>query len=318
METKNSWKAWIYLAPALILLAIFTFYPMIYTILLSFFDGYKSTTALAGASFKIGIENYIYVVTQNQYFWQGFWNTFILAAITVPISTLLALLIAVALNSIKVLQKFIQTIFFLPYVTNAIAIGMVFAMIFNVLQTGSNIIDIGLFNRMLNFFGYKGDTIIWLNVGNRPFWQDFEAFKMWGIKIFVLSVYIIWNALPFKIMLLLGALQSVNKQYYEAAKVDGTPKKRVFVKITVPLISPILAYVIITGFIGAFKEYSSAVGIFGENLNLYGMNTMVGFIYDSIKGKWVGRAAAGAVLLFIMILILTGIQFLVSKKKVHY
>ena len=317
METKNSWKAWIYLAPALVLLAVFTFYPMVSTIALSFFDDYKMTTAIAGTyQYKIGIKNYIKVVTENQYFWQGFWNTAILAILTVPLSTILALLIAVALNSIKVLQKFIQTIFFLPYVTNAIAIGMVFAMIFNVLQTGTTITDIGLFNRLLQALGVEPK--VWLSVGNRPFWESWDAFAIWGRKIFVVTVYIVWNALPFKILILLGALQSVNKQYYEAAKVDGTTRKRIFMKITVPLISPMLAYVIITGFIGAFKEYSSVVGIFGEDLNMYGMSTMVGFIYDSIEGIWTGRAAAGAVLLFLLILVLTGIQFLVSKKKVHF
>ena len=317
METKNNWKAWIYLSPALVLLAIFTFYPMVYTVLLSFFDGYKMTTAIAGTyKYKIGINNYVQVIMNNQYFWQGFWNTTILAIVTVPLSTMLSLLIAVALNSIKTLQKFLQTIFFLPYVTNAIAIGMVFNMIFNVLQTGTTVTDIGLFNRLLGVFGIEPK--IWLQVGDRPFWESLDAFWIWGRKVLVLTIYIVWNALPFKIMILLGALQSVNKQYYEAAKVDGTPKSRVFWKITVPLISPMLAYVIITGFIGAFKEYSSVVGIFGEDLNKYGMSTMVGFIYDSIEGVWTGRAAAGAVVLFVLILILTGIQFLVSKKKVHY
>ena len=307
METKNSWKAWIYLAPALILLAVFTFYPMVNTIRISFLEGYKSTLAYrpGGYRFDLGFENYIMVVLKNKSFFEGLYNTMVLAFITVPLSTILALLIAVALNSIKFLQKFIQTIFFLPYVTNSIAIGMVFAMIFNVIQTGNIIEDMGLFNRLLDVFGIA--PIDWISMG---------ASK--ATKMFVSSVYIIWNALPFKIMILLGALQSVNKQYYEAAKVDGTTKFRIFTKITVPLISPMLAYVIITGFIGAFKEYSSLVGIFGENLSAYGMNTMVGFIYDSLELVWEGDAAAGAVVLFLIILVFTGIQGIINKKKVHY
>lgn len=305
METKQNWKAWIYLAPALIILAVFTFYPLFNTVFLSFWNGYKITNAQAGTMvFELGIDNYIFVF-KNADLWEGFSNTVILAFVTVPLSTILALLIAVALNSIKPLQKLFQTIFFLPYVTNAIAIGMVFAMMFNVVQTGTTVNDYGIINRLLMLFGI--DAQQWISVGAPKF-----------NKMFVMSVYIIWNALPFKIMILIGALQSVNKQYYDAAKVDGASRFRIFRKVTVPLISPMLLYVIVTGFIGAFKEYSSVVGIFGEDLSMYGMSTMVGFIYDSLKLAWTGRAAAGAILLFAVILVFTGIQFLVSKKKVHY
>jgi multiple sugar transport system permease protein len=305
METKNNWKAWLYLAPALVILAIFTFYPILNTIRLSFLEGYKSTLAANGKTFEFGFGNYVQVFNKASGLMEAFTNTAVLAIITVPLSTILALLIAVGLNSIKFLQKFLQTIFFLPYVTNAIAIGMVFAMIFNVVGTGNYVEDMGLFNRLLTAFGI--DMKEWISVGAPK-----------ANKYFVMCVYIIWNALPFKIMILLGALQSVNKQYYEAAKVDGTSKFRVFLKITVPLISPMLVYVLITGMIGAFKEYSSVVGIFGEKPATYGMDTMVGLIYTSMDQLFDGRAAAGAVLLFIVILIITGIQFLVTKKKVHY
>lgn len=305
METKNNWKAWLYLAPALVILAVFTFYPIVNTVRLSFLEDYKTTLATAGRTFEFGFKNYKMVFSKASGLLEAFQNTAILAIITVPLSTLLALLIAVGLNSIKALQKVLQTIFFLPYVTNAIAIGMVFAMIFNVVGTGNYVEDMGLFNRLLEAFGINMKE--WISVGAPK-----------ANKYFVMSVYIIWNALPFKIMILLGALQSVNKQYYEAAKVDGTSKFRVFTKITVPLISPMLVYVLITGMIGAFKEYSSVVGIFGENPATYGMDTMVGLIYTSMDGMFDGRAAAGAVLLFLVILVITGIQFLVTNKKVHY
>ncbi len=304
METKGNWKAWIYLAPVLILLAVFTFYPFVNTIYLSFLNGYKMSLAAAGKTFSFGISNYIKVV-ENSSFVEGLLNTLIIAVVTVPLSTLLALFIAVALNSIRPLQKVFQTIFFLPYVTNAIAIGMVFAMMFNVVGTGNVINDPGIINRFLGLFGIPVQE--WISIGASKF-----------NKMFVLCTYIIWNALPFKILILIGALQSVNKQYYDAAKVDGTSRGRIFRKITVPLISPMLLYVVVTGFIGAFKEYSSVVGIFGEDISMYGMSTMVGFIYDSLDQVWTGRAAAGALILFVIILIATGIQFLVSKKRVHY
>ena len=303
--TINKVKGWIYLLPALILLIVFTFYPLVNTVFLSFWNGYKVSKHTAGdMPLSIGLQNYLKVF-ENQDLGQGLKNTVALAVITVPLSTLIALLIAVGLNSIKPLRKILQTIFLLPYVTNSIAIGMVFAMIFNVVEGGGVVNDMGLFNRLLGLFGV--DMKYWISTG-----------APWINKIFVMSVYIIWNALPFKILILLGALQSVNKQYYDAAKVDGSSRLTIFTKITVPLISPMLFYVIVTGFIGAFKEYSSVVGIFGEKLDVYGMNTMVGFIYDSLDGMWTGRAAAGAIILFLIIMVVTGVQFLVSKKRVHY
>ncbi len=313
MDTRRSWKAWLYLAPVLVLLAIFTFYPFFNTILLSFLNGYKLSLAQAAArsgksifqAFSFGIDNYVKVISGNKEFTEGLLNTIIITVVTVPISTLLALFIAVALNSIKPLQKLFQTIFFLPYVTNAIAIGMVFAMMFNVVGTGTVIDDMGIANRFLGLFGVNVQE--WISIGAPKF-----------NKMFVLCFYIIWNALPFKILIFVGALQSVNKQYYDAAKVDGASRRRIFTKITVPLISPMILYVVITGVIGSFKEYTSVVGIFGEDISTYGMSTMVGFIYSSLSNVQTGRAAAGAIVLFLIILAATGLQFLVSKKRVHY
>ena len=233
---------------------------------------------------------------------------------SVPISTVLALLIAVALNSIKVLQKFLQTVFFLPYVTNSIAIGMVFAAMFNIvgsfLGTENELVaTAGIINNIIEFFG--GTHVNWINVGS-TYWAN----------IFVMVVYIVWNALPFKILILLGGLQSINKQYYDAAKVDGASKGRILRKITVPLLSPMLAYVVITGFIGGFKEYTSIIGIFGETMGPADasgrLNTMVGFIYDALASNKQGRASAAALILFGIILVVTLINLQVSKKKVHY
>jgi multiple sugar transport system permease protein len=231
---------------------------------------------------------------------------------TVPISTALALLIAVALNSIKPLQKTLQTIFFLPYVTNSIAIGMVFAAMFNIvgLKQGGTIADTwGIINNVIQFFG--GEPINWVNAGSN-----------YAANIAVMIIYIVWNALPFKILILLGGLQSINKQYYDAAKVDGTPKHRVLTKITIPLLSPMLAYVIITGFIGGFKEYSSIIGIFGDKMgpadDAGRLNTMVGFVYDALERDRQGHASAAALILFAIILVVTLINNKVIKKRVHY
>ena len=313
VDSKQQWKAWLYLAPAIVLLLVFTVWPIFNTVRMAFLENYSGLKAAAGMQFEIGIGNFLKVV-QYKRFLQCLKNTCLLCVLTVPISTILALLIAVALNSIKWLQKGLQTIFFLPYVTNSIAIGMVFAAMFNIVGSfygteNELIVTAGIINNVIEFFG--GQHVNWINYGS-----TYEA------NMFVMVVYIVWNALPFKILVLLGGLQSINKQYYDAAKVDGTPRRRVFTHITVPLLNPMLAYVIITGFIGGFKEYTSIVGIFGENMgppdDAGRLNTMVGFIYDALETNSQGRASAAALILFGIILVVTLINNQVSKKRVHY
>ena len=313
VDNKQQWKAWVYLAPAIALLLVFTVWPIINTVRMAFLENYNGIKAAGGAVFTFGIGNFVKVIEYRR-FLQCLQNTVILCVATVPLSTLLALLIAVALNSIKPLQKVLQTIFFLPYVTNSIAIGMVFAAMFNIVGSfygteNEIIVTAGIINNVIEFFG--GKPINWINYGS-TYWAN----------MVVMIVYIVWNALPFKILVLLGGLQSINKQYYDAAKVDGTPRRRVFTHITVPLLSPMLAYVIITGFIGGFKEYTSIVGIFGENMgpaNDAGrLNTMVGFIYDALETNSQGRASAAALILFGIILVVTLINNQVSKSRVHY
>ena len=311
VDSKQQWKAWLYLAPAIVLLMIFTVWPIINTVRLAFLEGYNALEAAWGATYKIGIGNFIDVLGYDE-FVTCLKNTMLLTVLTVPLSTLLALLIAVALNSIKPLQKFLQTIFFLPYVTNSIAIGMVFAAMFNIIglrPNGTQADTWGIINNLIMFFG--GDPINWINAQS-SYWAN----------IAVMTVYIIWNALPFKILILLGGLQSINKQYYDAAKVDGTSRRRVFTRITVPLLSPMLAYVIITGFIGGFKEYSSIVGIFGEKMGPvgkpYSLNTMVGYIYQVLPDTRYGVASAAALILFVIILVVTLFNNWLSRKTTHF
>lgn len=315
VDSKKQWKAWLYLSPVVILTLVFTVWPIINTVRMAFLDGYKLAHEVSGQTFTIGINNFRTVID-----YPGFVtclkNTLLLCVLTVPISTFLALLISVCLNSIKPLSRLLQTIYFLPYVTNTIAIGLVFASMFSIIGTGLGtdnevIATAGIINNVIEFFG--GQRVNWINTGS-SYWAN----------IFVLVVYIVWNALPFKILVLLGGLQSVNKQYYEAAKVDGTSRIRTFWRITVPMLSPMLAYVIITGFIGGFKEYSSVVGIFGDKMgppNDPGrLNTMVGYINTNLMNvnRHEGRASAAAIILFLIIFAVTMVNMWVSKKKVHY
>lgn len=313
VESKNKWKAWLYLAPAILLLLVFTVWPIVNTVRMAFLEGYSGLKAAGGQNFAFGVGNFVKVIKYKQ-FLNCLKNTIVLCVPTVLLSSFLALLIAVFLNNIKWLQKPLQTIFFLPYVTNSIAIGMVFAAMFNIVGSfygteNEIIVTAGIINNIIEFFG--GKPVNWINYGS-SYWANMT----------VMIIYIVWNALPFKILILLGGLQSVNKQYYEAAKVDGTSRRRVFTRITVPLLSPMIAYVVITGFISGFKEYTSIIGIFGETMGPADapgrLNTMVGFIYDALSTNNQGRASAAALILFAIILVVTLLNLQVSKKRVHY
>ena len=314
--STNFIRGMLYLLPAIVLLGIFTFYPLINTFIISFKEGYNYMT---GSFDSWGFGNYELIANPLNPFRKYLFNTMIIVFVSVPLSIILSLVIAVALNSVKSLQKFFQTVFFLPYVTNTIAIGMVFSVMFESNQ--------GLINTIISFFG--GNGVNWLGGNKDNIWLfEFAKGNKWFnsqyfTSLIVLLVYIVWNSLPFKILILLSALQSVDKQYYQAAQIDGTSKMRTFMKITVPLLSPQIFYLLITSFIGAFKEYTSVVAIFGENASSVGernnMATVVWYIYRKLKeGGDAGAASAGAVVLFGIILIFTLINNYVSKKRVHY
>ena len=294
---KRNFKGWLYLLPAMLFLGIFMVYPLIDVFIYSFEEGYNSASQ---TYYGTGMYNYSYVV-HDPYFLQAIRNTFILVVITVPLSTLLALLISVALSSVKALKKLFQTIYFLPYVTNTLAVGLVFMILFKKTAYSD-----GLINLVLKLFGQGPVDFI-----DGPYWA----------KMLVLCIYTIWIVMPFKVLILTSALASVNQNYYNAARVDGTSRFRIFIRITLPMISPTVFYLIITGFIGAFKAYSDSVALFGTDLNAAGMNTIVGYVYDMLYGNGGGYpsyASAAAILLFVIVLTITCINLLVSKKHVYY
>lgn len=294
---KRNFKGWLYLLPAMLFLGIFMVYPLIDVFIYSFEEGYNSASQ---TYYGTGMYNYSYVL-HDPYFLQAIRNTFILVVITVPLSTLLALLISVALSSVKALKKLFQTIYFLPYVTNTLAVGLVFMILFKKTAYSD-----GLINLVLKLFGQGPVDFI-----DGPYWA----------KMLVLCIYTIWIVMPFKVLILTSALASVNQNYYNAARVDGTSRFRIFIRITLPMISPTVFYLIITGFIGAFKAYSDAVALLGTDLNAAGMNTIVGYVYDMLYGNGGGYpsyASAAAILLFVIVLTITCINLLVSKKHVYY
>ncbi len=297
MMEKNNLKGWLYLLPAFLFLGVFMIYPLIDVFVYSFEEGYNSASQ---SYFGVGLYNYSYVL-HDTYFLQAVKNTFILVIITVPLSTILALLISLGLSSIKPLKELFETIYFLPYVTNTLAVGLVFMILFK-----KTAYTDGMVNLLIQAFG--GSSVDFID---GPYWA----------KMFVLCFYTIWVVLPFKILILTSALASVNQTYYNAARVDGTSRARIFRKITLPMISPMIFYLVITGFIGAFKAYSDAVALFGTDLNAAEMNTIVGYVYDMLYGNSGGYpsyASAAAIILFTIVLTITCINLLVSKKHVYY
>ena len=296
MEKQNR-KGWLYLLPAMLFLGAFMVYPLVDVFIYSLEEGFNS----ASQTFTgVGIYNYLYVL-HDPYFLQALENTLILVAITVPVSTGLALLISLALSSIKKLRELFQTVYFLPYVTNTLAVGLVFMILFK-----KTTYTDGLVNLLIAWFG--GESV------------DFISGPYWA-KMLVLCLYTVWIVMPFKILVLTGALASVDETYYNAARIDGTSSRRMFTRITLPMISPSVFYLVITGFIGAFKAYSDAVALFGTDLNAAGMNTIVGYVYDMLYGNSGGYpsyASAAAIILFAIVLTITCINLMVSRKHVHY
>ena len=294
---QQSKKGWLYLLPAFAFLGVFLVYPLIDVFVYSFEEGFNFASQTYSG---VGTFNFSYVL-HDPYFLQALKNTFILVIITVPLSTGLALLISVALNSVGRLRELFQTVFFLPYVTNTLAVGLVFMILFKKTPYSD-----GLVNLLLGVIGIAPVDFI-----DGPYWA----------KMFVLCFYTVWIVMPFKILILTSALASVDQTYYNAAKVDGTSRWRMFARITLPMISPSIFYLVITGFIGAFKAYSDAVALFGVNLNNAQMNTIVGYVYDMLYGNSGGYpsyASAAAIILFAIVLTITCINLLVSKKHVHY
>ncbi len=287
-------KPWLYLLPAILFLGCFMVYPLIDVFVYSLEEGYNFASQ---TYFGVGTYNYSYVL-HDPYFLQALKNTFLLVVITVPVSTGLALLISLGLSSIKPLRDLFQTIYFLPYVTNTLAVGLVFMILFQKTEYTD-----GLVNLMIQWFG--GPSVDFID---GPYWA----------KMTVLCFYTVWVVLPFKILILTSALASVNPDYYKAARVDGTSRFRTFTRITLPMISPMIVYLVITGFIGAFKAYSDAVALFGTDLNAAGMNTIVGYVYDMLygaSGGYPSYASAAAIILFAIVLTITCVNLLVSRRQ---
>lgn len=287
-QKKTFLRAMLYLLPSLLIIAVFVVFPMIHTVRMSLYESFNIFSK-TGEGF--GLSSYIWVL-KDPNFHKAIINTFIYAFVTVPVSIVISLAIAVLLNSGIKGSKFFQTAYFLPYVTNAIAIGLAFRFIFHS--------EFGVFNKILAVFGV--DAIQWLND------PDYS--------MITLCIFGIWSSLAFKIVIFLAGLQGIDPQLYQAARIDEAGKWKQFTKITIPQLGPILAYQFVIATIGAFKAYVEVVGLFGDDGPLHSATTMVYYMYDKFYGasKYTIAAASG-VIMFMIIMVFTFIQMHMSNKR---
>lgn len=281
-----------YLLPFFAGVLLFTLYPIVRVVIMSFQERYRLEGSFAGW----GLGNYEYVLggipgTTN-YFLQGLGNTFLYVLWTVPISTALAIVIATLLNQKLRFSALFQTTYFLPMVTSVTAVGLVWRWIFNK--------NFGVLNAILVFFG--AGPVDWLQQASN--------------SLTVLTVFGIWSSLPFTIILLLSGLQNIDETYYTVARVDGARAMRIFRRITVPLLAPTIGLVLIINSISAFKVFTEVKVLFngypGPVKNLY---TVVYFIYDMMyENRELGRAAAAAIVLFVFIFLFTMLQRWIQRR----
>lgn len=285
-------QAFLYLAPALVIILGFVVYPLIRSVWMSFYVDYN---IFKGTGSGFGFQNYVDVL-KDDLFWLSLKNTAWYTLWVVPISIAIALFIAVLLNNKMKAMKVYETLYFLPYITNVIAIGLAFRFIFHS--------QYGILNILLGVFGI--DPITWLNDPK--------------YSLAALVIFGIWGGLAFKIVVFLAGLQGIDKQYYQAAQIDGASKWRTFWKITLPMLSPMVAYITVISLIGSFKVYVEVVGLYGARPGPgNSAMTIVYYIYDRFWGAADHLAAAAAsVLMLIMILAMTFVQMQVSKRQVHY
>ena len=289
-NTRFSAKAYLYLLPAFAVLGVFVFYPIVKTLRMGFYESYVYLTDTGKG---LGLASFAYVL-KDPAFHLALRNTLIIVAVGVPITIVLALGSALFINSLRKGRGVFQTIYFLPYVTSTIAIGLVFRWLFHS--------DYGYINYFLSFLGVAPQK--WLTAPN--------------LTIVSVTIFTVWNGLAFKIVLFLAGLQKIDPQYYQAARIDGTPPHRVFFRITMPLLSSTFWMVVIISVIHAFKTYNEVYSLFGGNGAGPG-NTVVYYIYDMFFNRsQVHYASAAAIIFLVIVLALTAIQKWVSRRLVHY
>ena len=287
-EVFNKVEPWLYLAPFLIFIIIFTLYPVINVFLMSFKHNYSYLRQTFSA---INFDNYKYVLSDEK-FTSALRNTVLYVLFVVPVSTAIALFFANLLNKKLYASALFQTAFFMPLVTSVTAVGLIWRIMYNQ--------QYGIINWVLSKFGIE--KIGWVTQSK------------WSLA--ALIIFGIWNILPFTIIILLSGLQNINPMFYTAAKVDGAKPAHIFFRITVPLLSPTIFLVCIVNTISCFKVFSELYPLFnGKPGPYYNLFTVVYYIrYAMMEKRKYGYAAAAAMVLFLCILIVTLIELLLKKR----
>ncbi|WP_310652587.1 carbohydrate ABC transporter permease [Lactobacillus jensenii] len=285
----NQKKAWLFLAPTLIFVTVFSVWPILRAFTMSFQSGPLINMEWTGFS------NYQYIFSDPE-FWRAIRNTLIYSVFAVPISLAISIMLAWFIFSKVKHSSFFETTFFMPYVTSTIAIGIVFRYIFNG--------EYGLLNYLLKAVHLPA-----------PNWIDDPSMSLITIIIFG-----IWTSLAFDIVILMGALRNIDPNYYVLADMYGASEQEKFWRITIPQLVPTLAFLLTMNIIGAFKIYTSVYALFNGQAGIgNSATTAVFYIYNKFKMVGTpGVAMAATVVLFLIILLTTFLQRKMMKKIGRY
>lgn len=288
---SDSALAYIFLAPTLLVLGTFSFYPVFRAFVLSLYDW----DMISPDKQFILFDNYKELIA-DPLFWMSVKNTMIFVVGTVPLEIVIALGIAMLLNQNLRFRAFYRLAFFVPYITTVVAIAIVWLWIYHD--------QWGLLNHILSWFGVEPQ--LWLL---DPKWTMFN--------VIVMSI---WKSIGYTIVIFLAGLQAVDKEMYAAAKVDGASGWQVFRYVTWPLLTPTTFFVSITSMIGAFKVFTELFVLYGGKPGPMRVgSTIVFYIYEKAWGDYrMGYASAAAYVLFFMVLVVTFFQLWYAKKRVHY
>lgn len=281
-ESNN--KAWLFLLPAIFFILVFNVYPLIRTFVMAMQDN-----NILNPSF-VGFDNFP-AVLNDKVFWRAMKNTLIYSITVVPLSIIISMFIALILNEKIKGAKFFETIFFIPYLTSVIAIGIVFRYLFNG--------QYGFINYVLGFVGLGPIDFL-----NNPDYNMLAA-----------VIFGIWNALAFNIIVILSGLRGIDESYYKIADTFGASSFEKFVKITLPQLTSIITFLFLTSFISTFKVYNQIFALFNGKAGVGNrLVTAVFYIYNKFYVEYrYGQAMAAAVILFLFLLVLTFVQRRIIK-----
>lgn len=285
----NTIKPYIFLAPALLILSVFSIYPILHMITLSFYEW----NMISPVKTFVGLTNFINLASDMK-FYQIIGNTLIYVVFTVGLNIVLGMALALFLNKKTKINSFLQSIAFFPYIVSLASISLLWMWIMNK--------DFGLLNALLEFLHLQ--TIDWLGSTTYAL-----------ISLIIISV---WKGVGYNALIILASLQSVPKYLYEAARLDKASSWKIFRKITLPMISPTVFFLTLMDAIASFKVFET-IQIITEGGPQNSTNTLVFALYEyGFHFYKIGYAASIGVVLFLIIAIFTIGYFVVLSKKVHY